>query len=85
MEKLTFTTDDGESFDYFVIAETTVKGTQYLLVSEEDEEEAEALILKEVPVGEDSDEAVYESVMDDDELHLAMEAFDKMLEDIDIE
>lgn len=85
MEKLTFPTDDGEAQDYYVLAETTVKGSQYLLVTEENEGDTDAFILKDVSTDASAEDAVYEPVEDEEEMHLAMEAFDKMLEDIDFE
>ena len=50
MEKLTFVTEDQESVDFYIIEETRVNGINYLLVTEsedEEDEEAEAYILKE--------------------------------------
>ncbi|MCR4744121.1 MAG: DUF1292 domain-containing protein [Lachnospiraceae bacterium] len=85
MEKLTFTSDDGEAIEYFVVAETTIKGTDYLLVTEENEGDTDALILKRIPDDDNTEEAVYEGVSDENELSIAMEAFSKLLEDIEFE
>ena len=62
MEKLTFVTEDQESVDFYIIEETRVNGINYLLVTEsedEEDEEAEAYILKDTSKAEDT-EAVYE-------------------------
>ena len=85
MEKLTFRSDDGEAIEYFVLAETTVKGIQYLLVTEEEEGDSDAMILKGVASDENPEESVFEAVGDEDELAVAMEAFSKLLEDVEFE
>ena len=85
MEKLTFTSDDGEAIEYFVLAETTVKGIQYLLVTEEEEGDSDALILKGLAAEGNPDESVFEAVSDEEELSVAMEAFSKFLEDVEFE
>lgn len=70
MEKLTFVTEDQESVDFYIIEETRVNGINYLLVTEsedEEDEEAEAYILKDTSKAEDT-EAVYEFVESEEEL-----------------
>ena len=57
MEKLTFVTEDQESVDFYIIEETRVNGINYLLVTEsedEEDEEAEAYILKDTSKAEDT-------------------------------
>lgn len=85
MDKIIFTGDDGENIEFFVIEETVVSGNKYLLVCDnEDEEEAEATILKEINA--DSDEAVYEFVEDDVEFAAVAKLFDELVgEDADID
>ena len=85
MEKIRFTSEDGEAIEYFVLAETTVKGIQYLLVTEEEEGDTDAFILKGIAADESSDDLLFETVSDEDELSVAMEAFSKFLEDIEFE
>ena len=50
MEKLEFETEDGKS-EFYVIEQTRLNETDYLLVSESPEEDAEVLIMKEVSGG----------------------------------
>ena len=83
MEKLKFTAEDGEAIEYFILAETSVKGSQYLLVTEYEEGDTDALILKEEGVAED--DVVYTTVCDEDELAPVMEAFGKLLGDVEFE
>ena len=85
MEKLTFVTEDQESVDFYIIEETRVNGINYLLVTEsedEEDEEAEAYILKDTSKAEDT-EAVYEFVESEEELDAVSRIFAELLEDMD--
>lgn len=87
MEKLTFVTEDQESVDFYIIEETRVNGINYLLVTEsedEEDEEAEAYILKDTSNAEDT-EAVYEFVESEEELDAVSRIFAELLEDMDLE
>lgn len=87
MEKLTFVTEDQESVDFYIIEETIVNGINYLLVTEsedEEDEEAEAYILKDTSKAEDT-EAVYEFVESEEELDAVSRIFAELLEDMDLE
>ncbi len=81
--QIVFTTEDGEDIAFFVLEQTTISGVNYLLVADSDEEEAEALILKEKP-GDNEDELVFDVVEDDEELKAISKVFEELLEDIDI-
>ena len=87
MEKLTVVTEDQESVDFYIIEETRVNGINYLLVTEsedEEDEEAEAYILKDTSKAEDT-EAVYEFVESEEELDAVSRIFAELLEDMDLE
>ena len=87
MEKLTFVTEDQESVDFYIIEETRVNGINYLLVTEsedEEDEEAEAYILKDTSKAEDT-EAVYEFVESEEELDAVSRIFAELMEDMDFE
>ena len=87
MEKLTFVTEDQESVDFYIIEETRVNGINSLLVTEsedEEDEEAEAYILKDTSKAEDT-EAVYEFVESEEELDAVSRIFAELLEDMDLE
>ena len=47
-EKLCFTTDDGTKLELYVLEETRIGGTDYILVADSEEEDAQALILKDL-------------------------------------
>lgn len=87
MEKLTFTVPEtGEEVTFFVVEETKINGYNYLLVTEEDNEdgESEAYILKDMSAAGDA-EAAYEFVEDDDELDSVSAIFAEILDDITLE
>ena len=84
--EIIFTDEDGTEIRFYVIEETKLNDVSYLLVSdsEEDAEEAEAYIMKDVSAPEDA-EAVYEFVTDETELSALGDIFNELLgEDTDI-
>ena len=67
MEKVTFVDPQTkESIDFFVVEETQVNGTRYFFVTEEEDGDCDAYILKEVAT--EDDDVVCEMVDDDTEL-----------------
>lgn len=83
MEKITFTPQEGETVDFYILEQTMIGGTNYLLVTESEEGDGEALILRDVSLPEDAD-AVYEIVEDDETLNAVAAVFEKIMDDIDI-
>ena len=83
MDKITITADDGEKIELFVIEQTKVNGSDYLLVTESQDEDAEAYISKDTST-RDASEAVYEFVDDEDELNAVAGVFSEMIDDMDI-
>ncbi|MDY4769827.1 MAG: DUF1292 domain-containing protein [Lachnospiraceae bacterium] len=84
MDKIKFIEDDGEVVEFFVEEQARIGGKTYLLVSDSQEEEAQAYIMKDVSEETDS-EACYEFVEDDLELEAVTSVFQQMLDDVDIE
>lgn len=84
MEKIKFTfADMDETVEFFVLEQTRISGINYILVTDSDEDDAEALILRDQ--SEDGDqEALYEIVDDDEELEAVSKVFSQMLDDVDI-
>ncbi len=81
MEKLEFIEDNGEKVSFYVIEETRINGVNYLLVSEnEDDEEADVYILKDTSDAA-SEEAVYEFVEEDEELEAVGKVFQELMDD----
>ena len=83
MEKISFNTDNGVC-ELYVLDETRISNCNYLLVSESLEDEAEAMILKDISKETDT-EAVYVPVEDDVELNAVASVFEESLGDIDFE
>ena len=68
MEKIIFTFEDtNEEVEFFVLEQTKVNGSSYILVTDSEEDEAECLILKDMSAAEDT-ESLYEIVEDEVEL-----------------
>ena len=70
MEKIGFCPDGGEKVEFYVLEQTRLGGCDYILVTDSmdsEEEEGEALILKDISAPEDK-EAIYEIVEDEREL-----------------
>ena len=85
MEKIKFTFEDaGESVEFFVLEQTKLNGSVYILVTDSQEDDAECLILKETASKEDG-ESIYEVVEDDTELLAVSKLFEEFLEDVDID
>ena len=82
-ESIIFTTDEGEEVRFFVEEETRINGTSYLLVSDSDDEESEAYILKDMS-GDGDDVAEYVMVDDETEFEAIADVFRKMIDDADI-
>ena len=80
---ITFETEEGEKIPFYVIEETMVAGVNYLLVSDSEDEETEAYIMREVTTKDD--EAVYEMVEDEGQLEALSKVFSELLNDVDIE
>ena len=74
--------DDDEEIELMVIEQTMINNVNYLLVTDSEEDEADAYILKET--GAETEEAYYEFVEDSTELEVISKVFEQMLDDIDL-
>ncbi len=83
MEKLIFEPEEGVPVEFYALEQTKLGGISYILVTEEEEGDGDALILKDVSASEDK-EAVYEIVEDETELAAVASVFESMLEDIEL-
>ena len=82
-DKIILTAVDGTDVTFYVIEETSLGASNYLLVADSDDEDAECLILKDTSRDEDP-EAVYELVEDETELDAVSKVFEELLSDEDI-
>lgn len=81
--KIIITGEDGETKELFVVEETRLNNTSYLLVCESMEDETEAYIMKDMSTPEDL-EAIYAFVEDDAERQAVSGLFSELLEDEDL-
>ncbi len=81
MEKIKFTLDTGESVEFYILEQTKLGGKQYILVTDTQKGDGEALILKEI-TEQKTGESIYEIVDDDTEMSAVAEVFENLLEDV---
>lgn len=81
LEKITFNPDGEAPVDFYVLEQTRIGGRNYILVTDFEEGDGEALILKDM--SEDGDEeSLFTIVTDDEELGAVAGVFENMLEDV---
>ena len=80
-EKIIFKNEQGEDEEFTVLLETKVNNIKYILVEKEDEETA--YIFKDTS-DDSSEEAVYEVVLDEDEVGYIGNIYSELLEDVDL-
>ena len=84
MEKILFQAMDEEPVEFYVLEQTTVAGVNYILVTDTEDGDGEALILKDISGAEDA-EAVYDIVSEDKELNAIAEIFENLLDDVEFD
>ncbi len=89
-----FTEENGGIVDMYVLEETTLQGIQYIIVTEELEDESEDAVVmimreekreKEASKDDKDEFAVYEIVENEDELQAVAGVFAELMEDVDFE
>ena len=78
-----FTTDNGEEIPFFVVEETKIAGENYLLVTDSEDDEADAYILREV--SENTEESFYEMLEDDEKINAISKVYAELLDDVEFE
>ncbi len=86
MERIEFCLEgDSEKTEFYVLEQTKLGGCDYILVTDaKEDEDGEAMILKDISDPEDP-EAIYETVVDDTELEAVCAIFSDLLEDVELE
>ena len=82
LEKITFCPDGDEPVDFYVLEQPKIAGVNYILVTDFEDGDGEALILKDLSRPEDA-ESVYEIVSDETELNAVADIFQDLLEDVE--
>ena len=72
-----------EEIEFFVVEETQLNGQKYLLVTEEEDGDSDAYILREI--ADKEDDVIYELVEEEAELTAIGKIFAELIEDADIE
>ncbi len=81
LEKVIFNPDGEDPVEFFVLEQTRIGGFDYILVTDFEEGDGEALILKDLS-SDGEEESRYTIVSDDDELAAVAEVFEGMLDDV---
>lgn len=81
MEKISFVPEGQEAVEFYVLEQTRLGGVDYLLVTDQEDGDAQALILKDLSKDGDT-EGIYEIVSEDKELAAVAAIFEDMLEDV---
>lgn len=82
-DKVVFTNEDGEDIELFILEETKINGTHYILAAEDEEESGTAYILKET--GRNRDDIIFQMVEDDTEFDAVLNIFEQLMDDTDFE
>ena len=83
MEKISFCSKEEGTVELYVLEQTTIGGVNYILVTDTEEGDGEAFVLKENPSSDDA-ENIYDIVDDDKELEAVWQVFSTLLDDIDL-
>lgn len=81
LEKITFQPEGEDPVEFFVLEQTRIGGFNYILVTDFEEGDGEALILKDLSK-DGEEESVYTVVSDDEELAAVAGVFENMMDDI---
>ncbi len=82
MDKITFRPEGAEPVEFFVLEQTRLNGVNYILVTDREEGDGEALILKDLSQDADA-ESLFEIVSEDTELSAVAEVFENLLDDVE--
>lgn len=82
LEKITFQPEGEDPVEFFVLEQTRIGGYNYILVTDFEEGDGEALILKDLSKDGEED-SLFTIVSDDDELEAVAKVFENMLDDIE--
>lgn len=81
LEKITFNPDGEDPVEFYVLEQTRIGGISYILVTDFEEGDGEALILKDISK-DGEEESLFAVVSDDEELAAVAGVFENMLDDI---
>ena len=82
LEKITFQPEGENPVDFYVLEQTRIGGINYILVTDFEEGDGEALIKVPALPHQQPEESVFAIVSDDDELSAVAGVFESMLDDV---
>lgn len=82
LEKITFQPEGDDPVEFFVLEQTRIGGFNYILVTDFEEGDGEALILKDLSK-DGEEESIFTIVSDDEELAAVSGVFENMLENVE--
>ncbi len=82
LEKITFNADGEDAVDFYVLEQTRIGGYNYILVTDFEEGDGEALILKDLSQ-DGEEESLFTIVSDEQELEAVSGVFADMLDDVE--
>lgn len=82
MDKITFNPEGEAPVDFYVLEQTKLGGVTYILVTDFEEGDGEALILKDLSKPEEP-ESVFAIVDDEKELNAVAAVFEELLDDVE--
>ncbi len=83
LEKIIFRPEGEEPVEFYVLEQTRIGGHNYILVTDVEEGDGDALILKDMSQ-DGEEESIYDVVSDDEELEAVADVFADMLDDVDL-
>ena len=81
LEKITFFPEGEDPVEFFVLEQTRIGGINYVLVTDFEDGDGEALILKDWSK-DGEEESLYAIVSEEEELNAVAGVFENMLEDV---
>ena len=81
LEKITFFPEGEDPVEFYVLEQTRIGGINYILVTDFEDGDGEALILKDMSK-DGEEESLYAIVSDDAELNAVAGVFENMLDDV---
>lgn len=81
MDKIRIAVNENEEVDFYVLEQTKIGGTDYILVTDMEDGDGDALILKDLSKPEDKD-GLYEVVSEDKELQAVAAVFETLMDDV---
>ena len=83
MEKVTFQKNEKETVEYYILEQTRFSGVNYLLVTDTEEGDGEAVILKEISAAEE-EIGGYTDDLTEEEFKAVVPIFENLLEDVEL-